>query len=146
MRSLDGFVFRKSIRHKAATPEYGASEFEGFKHKPIHFCRFKMRLTCGSSSSQGKSSASRHKSNFTEGSRRSKSRQQIRWEVYIPKYSAEGSLFIDMPFACLCIFVDGLVELQLHGIGPALFKSIKFQFLASEDDFITFRPVFQFFS
>ena len=57
-----------------------------------------------------------------------------------------GSLVIDMPLACLCIFVDGLVEFQLDGVGSALFKSIKFQFLASEDDFITFRPVFQFVS
>jgi hypothetical protein len=55
-------------------------------------------------------------------------------------------LIIDMPLACLCIFVDGLVELQLDGVGSALFKSVKFQFLASEDDFITFRPVFQFVS
>ena len=39
-----------------------------------------------------------------------------------------------MPLACLCIFVEGLVELQLDGIDSALFKSIKFQFLASEDD------------
>ena len=56
------------------------------------------------------------------------------------------SLIIDMPLACLCIFVDGLVELQLDGVGSALFKSVKFQFLASENDFITFRPVFQFVS
>jgi hypothetical protein len=47
---------------------------------------------------------------------------------------------------CLCIFVDGLVEFQLDGIGSALFKSIKLQLLTSEDDFITFRPVFQFVS
>jgi hypothetical protein len=44
-----------------------------------------------------------------------------------------------MPLACLCIFVDGLVELQLDGVGSALFKSIKFQFFASEDDFITLQ-------
>jgi hypothetical protein len=49
------------------------------------------------------------------------------------------SLFIDMPLACLCIFVDALVKLQLDGVGSALFKSIKFQFFASEDDFITLQ-------
>lgn len=65
---------------------------------------------------------------------------RIEWERIL------GSLIIDMPLACLCIFVDGLVKLQLDGVGSALFKSIKFQFLASEDDFITFRPVFQFVS
>jgi hypothetical protein len=32
------------------------------------------------------------------------------------------------------------------GVGCALFKSVKFQFLASEDDFVTFRPVYQFVS
>ena len=57
-----------------------------------------------------------------------------------------ASLFIDMPLARLCIFVDGLVELQLDGIGSALFKSIKAQLLAPEDDFKTFRPIFQFVS
>jgi hypothetical protein len=57
-----------------------------------------------------------------------------------------GSLIVDMPLACLCIFVDGLVELQLDGVGPALFKSVEFQFHTSEDDFITFRLVFQFVS
>jgi hypothetical protein len=30
-----------------------------------------------------------------------------------------------VPLACLCIFVDGLVKLQLDGVGSALFKSIK---------------------
>jgi hypothetical protein len=65
---------------------------------------------------------------------------RIEWERIL------GSLIIDMPLACLCIFVDGLVELQLDGVGSALLKPVKFQFLASEDDFITFRPVFQFVS
>jgi hypothetical protein len=64
----------------------------------------------------------------------------------VGKSEALRSLIIDMPLACLCIFVDGLVELQLDGVGSALFKPVKFQFLASEDDFITFRPVFQFVS
>ena len=32
-----------------------------------------------------------------------------------------ASLFIDMPLARLCIFVDGLVELQLDGIGLRAF-------------------------
>ena len=36
------------------------------------------------------------------------------------------SLIIDVPFACLCIFIDGLVELQLDGVGSALFKPVKF--------------------
>jgi hypothetical protein len=64
----------------------------------------------------------------------------------VGKSEESRSLIIDMPLACLCIFVDGLVELQLDGVVPALFKSVKFQFLASENDFITFRPVFQFVS
>jgi hypothetical protein len=54
------------------------------------------------------------------------------------------SLFIHMPLARLRIFGDGLIELQLDGVRSTLFKSIKFQLLASEESFITFRPVFQF--
>jgi hypothetical protein len=67
-------------------------------------------------------------------------------EDEVGKSQELGSLIIDVPLACLCIFVDGLVKLQLDGVGSALFKSIKFQFLASKDDFITFRPIFQFVS
>jgi len=38
----------------------------------------------------------------------------------VGKSEESRSLIIDMPLACLCILVDGLVELQLDGIGSAL--------------------------
>jgi hypothetical protein len=47
----------------------------------------------------------------------------------VGKSEKSRSLIIDMPLARLCIFVDGLVELKLDGVGFALFKSVKFQFL-----------------
>jgi hypothetical protein len=41
----------------------------------------------------------------------------------VGKSEESRSLIIDMPLACLCIFVDALVKLQLDGVGSALFKS-----------------------